>query len=106
MWVITTRGFYSVVAHVDDSTRALVRARAREDLGALGLVSDLRIVETPNADHRWRASVDRAAWVAAVALIADAVDYPNFKSAVAEQQGWERAEPLHDVWTTLRCLQG
>jgi hypothetical protein len=106
MWVITTRAFYSVVALVDDSTRVLARARAREDLVALSdLVSDLRIVETPDADYRWRANVDRAAWLAAVALIAEEVDYPNFKSAVAERQGWERAEPLHEVWTTLRRLQ-
>ena len=97
---------YSVVAHVDDPTKVLVRARAREDLAALSdLVSNLRIVESPDADYRWRAKVDRAAWVAAVAHVAGEVDYPNFKPAVAERQGWERSEPLHDVWSTLRRLQ-
>lgn len=106
MWVITTRGFYSVVAHADDPTKVSC-AHAREDLVALSdLVSNVRIVETPSADYRWRANVDRTAWVDAVARIAEEIDYPNFKSAVAERQGWERAEPLNDVWTTLRRLQG
>ena len=106
MWVITTRGFYSVVADLEDATKLLVRGRAQEDLVALSdLVSNLRIVETPDADYRWRASVDRAAWAAAVTHIAGEVDYPNFKSAVAERQGWARAELLHDVWSTLRRLQ-
>ena len=35
MWLFTTQGFYSVVAHRRDPDRLLVRARAREDLEAL-----------------------------------------------------------------------
>jgi len=106
MWVITTHGFYSVVADLEDPAKVLVRARAHGDLVALSaLVSNLQIVETPDADYRWRARVDRTAWARAVTRIAEEVDYPNFKSAVAERQGWARAELLHDVWSTLRRLQ-
>ena len=40
MWLMTTRGFYSVVEHRDDADRLLVRARTREDIEALaGLVA-------------------------------------------------------------------
>lgn len=35
MWLFTTQGFYSAVAHRSDPSRAIVRARAREDLEAL-----------------------------------------------------------------------
>jgi hypothetical protein len=35
MWLVTTQGFYSVVAHRGDPDRVLVRARVREDLEAL-----------------------------------------------------------------------
>ena len=38
MWLMTTRGFYSVVEHRDDADRLLVRARTREDIEALEAV--------------------------------------------------------------------
>ena len=106
MWVFTTQGFYSVVAHRDDPERVIVRARAREDLEALReQIPSLRIFSDAEADYRWRAIVSRAEWVAAVALLAASVDYPNFKSAVAERQGVERERVYSRVWAELLELQ-
>lgn len=106
MWVMTTQGFYSVVADRDDPDGVLIRARTREDLEALGRqIPDLEPFENARADYRWRARVTRAEWVAALAQLAGQVDYPNFKNEVARRQGSHRATLYSRIWTTLRRLQ-
>ena len=35
MWLMTARGFYSVVEHRDDADRLIVRARCQTDIAAL-----------------------------------------------------------------------
>src|SRR5262245_28238814 len=106
MWLLTTQGFYSVVAHRRDPQRLIVRARLREDLEALReQIPALRVYSDRDADYRWRALVTRAEWVAAVAELATELDYDNFKRAVAERQGRDRQRLYHRVWATLRELQ-
>ena len=106
MRVLTTQGFYSVVAHRDDPDKLIVRARRREDLQALReQIPHLRIFGDSSADYRWRAVVTRAEWVMACALLGDSVDYDNFKGAVAERQGHRRAGLYGRVWAVLRELQ-
>lgn len=107
MWLITTRGFFSVVAHRDDADSVLVRARVRSDLESLAeLVPGIEIEHTPRADYEWRASMPRSEWERVAAALAAEVDYPNFKNAVAELQGKTRASLYAEVWLTLRRLQG
>ena len=106
MWLLTTQGFYSVVAHRRDPDKLLVRARAREDLEALReQIPGLRITSDRAADYRWRAVVSRAEWVAAVAVLAANLDYGNFKAAVAEREGAERHRVYQRVWSELLSLQ-
>lgn len=106
MWFFTTQGFYSVVAHRRDPDKLIVRARAREDMEALReQIDNLRVYADSKADYRWRAVVTRAEWVKAVALLAAHIDYDNFKSAVGERQGSERARVYHHVWGELLPLQ-
>lgn len=106
MWLVTTRGFYSVVEDFHDRDQLLVRARVREDLEALAdLVPELEVDETPERDYRFRASVPRDVWSEAAAHLVQEIDYPNFKNAVAERQGVDRAHIYGDVWATLLELQ-
>ena len=106
MWLITTRGFYSVVADHHEDGHVLVRARVREDLESLAdLIPGLEVEETPERDYRFRASVPRDVWAAAATALAGEIDYPNFKNAVADRQGPERAHVYSDVWVTLLALQ-
>lgn len=106
MWLLTPRGFYSVVANRDDPETVLVRARAREDLEGLSdLIGSLEILETPDRDYRWRAIVSRRAWSGALVLLAAEIDYPNFKAEVERRQGRERADVYHAVWARLLRLQ-
>jgi hypothetical protein len=106
VWLVTSRGFYSVVAHRDDPEAVLVRARAREDLEALeAVLGQVEIAETPDRDYRWRTTVSRRAWSGAAVLLMADIDYPNFKDEVARRQGAARAGVYHDVWATLLRLQ-
>lgn len=106
MRVLTTQGFYSVVAHRDEPDAVIVRARTREDIEALRRqIPDIEPFEDPAADYRHRAVVGRAEWVVAVAQLASEIDYDNFKVAVAERQGSRRASIYGEVWRALRRLQ-
>ncbi len=106
MWLLTTQGFYSVVAHRDDPEKLLVRARTRADIEALReQIPSLEPFEDPAADYRHRAVVSRAEWLVAVALLVTEIDYDNFKDAVAAQQSSERAALYGVLWRELRRLQ-
>ena len=122
MWVFTKYGFYSVVcarqgdgSHGQpvDLSRVMVRARLREHLDALKArfperLGDCEVKEFNGSDYACRIFVDKAHWSALMALLADDIDYDNFKSEVARHQGRAGAEyerSLHDVWSVMRRLQ-
>lgn len=106
MWILTTQGFYSVVAHRDDPEELLVRARTRDDIEALReQIPALEPFEDPTADYRHRAVVSRVEWRAAVAQLVTGIDYDNFKDAVAARQGTERSRLYGRIWSILLDLQ-
>jgi hypothetical protein len=107
MWLVTSIGFFSVVAHDHDRRTVLVRARAREDLEALRrrYLPDLEIVENEGSDYRYRALLERSEWEHAAERLAADIDYPNFKDAVHDRQGPDRARLYMRIWSTLRELQ-
>lgn len=106
MWIVTTRGFFSVVAHRDEPATVLVRARVRSDLESLGnLLGPLDIRHTPDADYAYRVVMPRERWSHCLAVLAEEIDYPNFKDAVAKRQGWNGARIYHHVWSALGSLQ-
>ncbi len=106
MWLFTTQGFYSVVAHRDDPDTLIVRARTREDIEALReQIPAIEPFEDAGADYRHRAYVSRAEWLAAVAQLSAEIDYDNFKSEVASRQGADRSRLYGHVWAELLRLQ-
>ena len=64
MWLFTTDGFVSAVAHRNKPGMLLVRARRSEHLRAM--LPDVQVECTPGADYRFRAEVPRAMWLAKV----------------------------------------
>lgn len=106
MWLFSTQGFYSVVAHRDDPDLVLVRCRTEADIEALRRqIPELEPFEDASADYRWRAIVPRHVWRDAMATLADEIDYGNFKSMVAQRQSRERAALYGELWWKLRPLQ-
>lgn len=63
------------------------------------------IVDNAGTDYRYRATGLKDEIAAAIAGQLAGVDYPNFKGAVAQRQGWQRADLYHDVWAVLYGLQ-
>lgn len=110
MWVLTSLGFFSIVRKPDDvgAGTLTVRARVRADLVALrdaALPTLGAIVSSPDADYRYRARAPQADVAAALARLAAALDYANFKDEVARCQGQARAELYEHVWGALHALQ-
>ena len=98
-----------VVRIVRDTARpwhVLVRARVREDLDAFCAATGAPApTETPERDYRFRTSTPVAVLRDYLAGQAEAVNYPNFKSAVAGRQGAERAHVYRDVWAVMASFQ-
>lgn len=102
MWICLSEGFVSIVAHRDDPTCLLVRARKAGHLEAL-LGRGAEVVETRDADYRYRASCSRQQVAEAVARQVEGISYDNFKDSVQD-------DLLHRlymrVWDTMLELQG
>jgi hypothetical protein len=106
MWLFTTKGFYSVVEHRDDPDYLLIRCRVKSDLeNLLDHMPTMEMVETKNADYRYRAVVPRREWLATMLELGDELDYDNFKDAVKKRQGAERSSVYLRVWQVLLHLQ-
>lgn len=107
MWLVTTLGFYSVVAHRDAPQRdVLIRARAFEDLDRLCELKTMRryrtrIERTPRADYPFRLRAHQVDWRIAVDHMTRDIDYDNFKNAVAEKHSKTRSTTYMRVWQAL-----
>lgn len=107
MWICSTEGFYSIVAHPTDEDVLVVRARSLGDLVAfrdiahvliatrnqkaselLGLkaLASEKIIKTPMRDYAFRLFASRVAVGTVVGEIAIANSATNFKSAIAASQ--------------------
>jgi 8-oxo-dGTP pyrophosphatase MutT (NUDIX family) len=111
MWLITPVGFFSIVQKPADVTAGTltVRSRVRSDLDALraAFLPELTPTEeSTSTDYRFRAQAPKASVAAALAKLANSIDYSNFKDVVAERQGKDRAHLYHGVWDVLYPMQG
>ncbi len=111
MWLFSKLGLFSIVAHRDAPTAVLIRARVKQDLKELqAVVKEVArhtppIRSTPQADYPYRMQLERVDFARVVYhLVIHHLDYPNFKSAIAEQSH-ARAYAYHDVWATLLDLE-
>jgi hypothetical protein len=102
MWILTIRGFYSIVerdgqlcARVEDDL-----ARLRELMPALGPG-----IKGAGSDYPFRAFISPEAFAASLPLLAAEITYPNFKDAVAQAQGEARAAVYGQVWQDLMDLE-
>lgn len=106
MWIMSTLGFYSVAVEDGDAERVVVRARRAVDLSNLLLAMKLRrrIVEQ-GTDYPYRVRMSRKELEEMMVVLADQVQYGNFKDAVAKSLGQSDKVPLYArVWLTLREL--
>ncbi|MFA6700588.1 MAG: hypothetical protein WCS28_10530 [Thiomicrospira sp.] len=82
MWIFTSNGFVSAVAHRTKSNHLMVRARAKEHLAGLAQRVGAQPEHTPDADYEWRVTVSRKVFEGYVLEQIKAIDYDNFKDSI------------------------
>jgi hypothetical protein len=108
MWLFTQHGFYSIVADRDQPGRHLARARVRLDLENLKKLAGLggTIRATPEADYGYRILLEAPELVRVMNALANTVDYPNFKAAIAKRPDQAaRSATYHRIWAEAAMLQ-
>jgi 8-oxo-dGTP pyrophosphatase MutT (NUDIX family) len=109
MWIMTTIGFFSIVQKPEDKRddTLTIRSRVKSDLIALRdqyLPNLDAIVAYSGTDYQYRARAPRNDVSAALQKLIQAIDYDNFKNAVASRQDYNRASLYGKVWSTLYKL--
>jgi hypothetical protein len=103
MWIFTTSGFISAVSNSDGTLK--VRARDKASLKGLANTFKVEIEHTPVADYPYRVVVGHDQFAEWVDFQARAIDYNNFKSAVALTRGKGFASALSEVWSTMHDVE-
>ena len=98
MWLFTPNGFYSIVKK---QGAWHVRARRKQDLTNLGLDP---VKSHPGSDYPWRSLVKDPDTLRAIfERLADSIDYPNFKSRIAQTPDQkDRLDTYHIVWDLMQ----
>ena len=98
MWLFTSKSFLSVVSDKENPTgdRLLVRSRIMGDIEEV--FPDADVMETCNADYRFRAWVSREKVNNAISEYVQNLDYTIFKNSVGDK---DRIRPLMQVWSIM-----
>lgn len=100
MWIFSKDVFLSIVEDADQPTWLLVRARVKGDIEKV--FPDAIVKRTPNADYRFRTTLDRDTVANAVNDAILDIDYGNFKNAVTDKR---RKVPYTRVWFEMSEMQ-
>ena len=102
MWMFTTTGFISAV-YKDGALQ--VRARDRKSLEPLAKQTGAEIIATPLADYPYRIAITNEQFSNWLSQQAQAIDYKNFKSEIADTRGYGFAKPLNKVWSVMHEVE-
>jgi hypothetical protein len=101
MWLCLNDAFLSIVKKDCPEDSLLVRARRPGDIEKV-FGRRTKVTRATDADYLYRAVIERADVVEAMEREVNRVDYPNFKSSVADKD-------LHDaymrVWSAMSVVQ-
>lgn len=92
MWLCLSDSFLSIVHKECGPDELLVRARRAGDIERV--FPDAKVKKSPGTDYLFRAVVKRAEVGAALAQLADTIDYGNFKNSVPNRR-------LHDAYSAF-----
>lgn len=102
MWVYLNNAFLSIVEDKDDPQFLMVRARLRGDLQRAFTHTGLKVSETPLADYRFRARIERSRVTDVMAAAVRNIDYVNFKNSVPDKS---RHDLYLRVWGEMSHAQ-
>jgi hypothetical protein len=90
----------SIVEHKTQKGFLHVRARLRGDIERVFPAA--RVIETPNGDYLFRATINSSHVKRAIADAVDSIDYTNFKGSVKDH---DRHDYYMDVWSAGMAAQ-
>jgi len=97
MWVFTSTGMLSVVAHRGQPDSLLIRARSSTHITAM--FGDVKVAHTPAADYPFRTVISRNSFAKRMADYSQKIDYDNYKGSIMQNN-------FHDsclkVWSVMR----
>jgi hypothetical protein len=96
MWLYTSYGYLSIVAHYDMPSRLLVRARHPDHIQALFPDADVEYM--PSADYPFRVVLPRQMVLLAVSDYLVHMMYNNFKASINDK---EYHDACLSVWGTM-----
>ena len=108
MWLATQHGYFSIVRKHGEPGLT-VRARVAGDLDALRehFLPELSpTIAGAGTDYPFRGTCSAAAFAAAMASLAEDIDYANFKQRVGQVQGAGRSGIYGQAWAVFRKLEG
>jgi hypothetical protein len=100
MWLFLNNAFLSIVDKGGDGDTLLVRARRAGDIERVFPEAEVQI--GGGTDYRYRARIDREHVAQALAEAVRSIKYPNFKSAVRDE---DRHEAYMEVWSAMFAYQ-
>src|SRR6476646_9903654 len=108
MWLVTVKGFFSVVTDNQREGRMLVRARCKADIYNLFdsyrecLPSIEKPISDESRDYRWRMSISKSDWIELAARLAGEIEYTNFKSTVHERLDQRNKDRAYlEIWGVM-----
>jgi hypothetical protein len=96
MWIFTSTGMLSVVAHRELANYVLVRARS--PIHIREMFPYAAVDETPNADYPFRTVISRELYANAIADYSLNISYDNFKNSIEENDFHDRCV---DIWAIM-----
>lgn len=106
MWVFKNNAFVSVVQDRTMPDQLWARARVKGDLERFFDELNLDVIETNDADYRFRTAVSRDEVAQALTSSVEALDYTNFKSSIdATAKGDRRHRAYLRVWQAMMGYQ-
>ena len=110
MWIFTKWGFFSVTQTTKRSDEIQIRSRDRSHLehlkAAFPIIERCPVVETRDADYRFRIIVKRWKWARLGEDLTLSINYSNFKGEV-QRAGFVRdmLDELHRIWGIMHSYQ-
>ncbi len=105
MWLFTSEGFVSVVAHSEKPDTLLVRARDEDSLLSLVEATGATLKHTKNNDYPYRIEASPGALSSWLADEVSNLDYTNYKAHMWSQRP-EFRQALHDVYASMLAVEG
>lgn len=107
LWVFNKDGFFSAVfdRHCNRG-ELMIRSRCQEDLRRLckklhGYCDKSQILETKNADYRYRMKISKYMWADYLTNCCFDIDYANVKDGIISDIDNLRQDAYYQVWVAL-----